>query len=112
MPPRPQPPSHRWSDLQQAIDFARRRFQEWADDGMIRPTQVELILYAYDTEWNVWVAAREQGKLPPDRSGLPEADPGETPQDRSWRNWVFLGHEIAASQIWGTFHGPVHATTG
>jgi len=94
MPPPPLPPSDRWSDLQQAFDFARRRFQEWADDEMIRPTQLELILYAYDTQCSKWAAAREQGELPPDRSGLTEADPGETPQDRSWRNWVFLGHEI------------------
>jgi hypothetical protein len=94
MTPPPLPPSDRWSDLLQAVDFAKRRFREWADDGMIRPTQLELIHHAFDTRWNEWGAAREQGELPPDRSGLPDADPGETPQERSWRNWVFVGHEI------------------
>ena len=61
---------------------------------MLRPTQLELIQYTFGLRRTKWLAAQEQGELLPEGSGLPVADPDETTQDRSWRHWVFLRHEI------------------
>lgn len=83
-----------WEDLLQAADFVERRFEEWAQQGRIRPAQLPVIRDAYADRRRRWQQRRERGDPPHSRIGLPPKRPGEPAALTSYRFLVFLGADL------------------
>jgi hypothetical protein len=87
-------PKEAWDDLQQALDFAQRRFEQWQKEGALFQRQLHTVQERIATRRKKWQIAEQQGLPVPGDSGLPPGRAGESPPARSYRYWTYLLNEV------------------
>lgn len=83
-----------WADLFQALDFSVKRFQQWANEGVLAKGQVDRLHEAYQLRKEKWSRAKQEGQPIPHLPGWSPGWAGESPVMHALRSWQFVEQEV------------------